>query len=75
MSAEVTPWFNGTIKPARPGVYERDYGASGAPWFAEWTGVQWLSPASTPRRASKQVTAAFTQWGIPWRGLAQEPKV
>jgi len=72
---KLTPWFSGTDIPFRPGAYERDYRPfGGETWYSEWTGTTWLSPARTPLVASKQVTAAFTQGGIRWRGLAKDPK-
>lgn len=71
----LTPWFPGQVKPARPGVYEREYaGPPGGPWFSEWTGAQWLSPARTPLVASKQVTRSFTQDSVRWRGLTEAQK-
>lgn len=75
MIADVTPWFNGTDVPWEPGVYEREYNSpAGGPWYAEWTGSQWLSPARSVHAASKQVTVAFNQGPLRWRGLAKDPK-
>lgn len=41
MTAEVTPWFNGTVKPARPGVQ----------WLLAATSVK---KAAREREASQQ---------------------
>jgi len=68
--ADKTPWFKGSVHPVRPGVYERKM-PSGAVLFCEWTGVQWLTAANTPRRAEFSVTVTGYQ-NRPWRGLIKE---
>lgn len=73
MIAEVTPWFNGAIKPARPGVYEREFPSRAL--YAEWTGLQWLLAATSVKKAAREREASRQQNTIRWRGLAQEPKV
>lgn len=76
MSADLTPWFPGDVKPVRPGVYQRDRSGpyDGGPFYSEWTGCQWLVPAMSLERASKQTAVAIAQNGGRWRGLAKDPK-
>lgn len=66
---ELTPWFDGSEKPARPGVYERDlaYG------YAKWTGHQWLRTRPTVAEAEAQFEASLFQGAARWRGLARPP--
>lgn len=72
MTAELTPWFNGQIKPVRPGVYEREF--PNRALYAEWTGVQWLCARLSVKGAIKERDVSLQQDTIHWRGLAQEPK-
>jgi hypothetical protein len=67
-----TPWFAGTVKPARPGVYERRF-ASGAIRFARWTGREWRVSAETVFTAHTQRLATALQTAPRWRGLAERP--
>lgn len=67
---ELTPWFPGCIKPARVGVYERDYG--GETVFSRWDGRFWhyghfrAETAMAERRRSRSPE-------LPWRGLPADP--
>lgn len=66
---KLTPWFPGRVKPARIGLYQRDYEdntCTDMPDF--WDGKNWIlcvefgekiGPATSQRR--------------PWRGLAVKP--
>lgn len=85
MTKKLTPWFSGTVKPARVGVYERDYGQQANPdlgsQYQFWDGVNWLYGASTPESTMRVVAARGpTASQLPsrverdWRGLAEEPK-
>jgi hypothetical protein len=75
MSADrdLTPWFPGTVKPARPGVYERtDHDEM---WdFARWDGRRWMCGQLTPEEADTLVMHESMyqphhgDTGFSWRG-------
>lgn len=67
-----TRWFPGNIKPARPGVYEREWPTFVL--FAEWTGYQWLIGHRTVRGATTRRLVSNQQDTIRWRGLAHPPR-
>jgi hypothetical protein len=74
--ATLTPWFDGSVKPARSGVYQREWPVS--VMFAEWTGYQWMRAAYTAAAAKRQTEISFQQpdggnGTVRWRGLAQKP--
>jgi len=73
---KLTPWFPGTVKPARPGVYQREFPTFVL--FAEWTGRRWLAGRFTARCARVMCVVSNQQPSDPdctrWRGLAEEPK-
>jgi hypothetical protein len=71
---KLTPWFDGSVKPVRPGVYERAFGPDAPPRYAEWTGWQWLESRGTVRSAPRSLKVSATQSAAGWRGLAEEPK-
>ena len=63
-----TPWFPGDAKPVRDGVYEREWVAVLHPIPSLWNGRCW----SIDTRDGTLVS----RWqALPWRGLAQDPKV
>jgi hypothetical protein len=73
---KLTKWFDGSVKPVRDGVYERDYGAGvHAYWRFEngfWRfgaidslGDQFIYSADRKSDSQK----------LPWRGLANNPEV
>lgn len=75
-----TPWFPGTVKPVRKGVYQRSYTGETRHRkdlrFNYWDGKSWRFPAYSP-----EVAADFSEgWlksgfqGLPWRGLASDPR-
>lgn len=73
---ERTPWFPGSVKPKRPGVYERKYLQEVA--FSRWNGREWLCGYFAARehaidRAAATRTRSFNQ-SVPWRGLSQDPQ-
>jgi len=68
-----TPWFAGTVKPARPGVYERRFGFGEAIRYATWTGSQWCLSAGSILRARERVGVSGLQDAPEWRGLAERP--
>jgi hypothetical protein len=68
-----TPWLPGDVKPARPGVYERDYGGLGTR-FCLWTGRRWMWPNRAPHEAAAETVPSNCQRRMPWRGLTEEAK-
>lgn len=72
MSAEKTPWFDGSVKPCRVGVYERYHPTWGTS-FSAWRGAHWSYPDYTEISAENDHRVSEVQ-DCPWRGLAQDPK-
>ena len=83
----LTPWFPGTVAPARPGVYERRVSGHGEPLgplahmgFAYWDGNSWYPVRPSARQALLRADPDETVSGFGlssesvWRGLAEEPK-
>jgi hypothetical protein len=66
-----TPWFDGSVKPVRLGVYQRRY--VGGARYARWTGRYWCLPWRRVATAAQDTAASFFE-RLPWRGLAEEPK-
>lgn len=66
----LTPWFDGSIKPARVGVYERNYGDgySYGREYSFWDGRRWMCPCYSPDDAARE-TAVSAYQKEPWRGL------
>lgn len=71
-----TPWFSGKATPARPGVYERDFGHGGSPVYSYWSGTLWFMAARTPQAAAWSVVSSPYQKKskVRWRGLASRPR-
>ena len=69
---KLTPWFPGSVKPARKGVYERKDGIN-LRCYAKWNGSKWMSYKWTVLEAD--VSTYETLWpNLKWRGLAEKPK-
>lgn len=67
-----TPWFKGCVKPARDGVYERNYG--GKPYFlCLFKDGEWMCYGDDVADANTVNTRSPFQ-DEPWRGLAKETK-
>jgi phosphotransferase system HPr (HPr) family protein len=62
----LTPWFDGSAKPARVGVYRRR--SPGGP-FSLWDGAAWRADAATPAAASQRTSSSAHQQA-PWCGLS-----
>lgn len=63
---KLTPWFDGDVKPARVGRYERDYYPNeDVDPFDWWAGSEWRYSSPTGATAYDQVRR--------WRGLASNP--
>ena len=65
-----TAWFDGDVKPARPGVYERRFDSLGVV-FALWTDGRWMAAALSAREAWDEPMAPSLSQARPWRGLAE----
>ena len=72
-----TGWYNGTQKPVRVGVYERDYGTLLLTfnYFAYWDGKRWYCSMYSARGAYEARTLQF-DWPsehqkLPWRGVVK----
>lgn len=70
MNRAKTPWFPRNVKPVRPGVYERLFGAD--LMFARWDG-RWFVAHYTVDLAARSTNVSGFQ-SRPWRGLANTPK-
>ena len=66
-----TPWFPGTVKPVRRGVYEVKLPPG--PWFRYWDGIRWCLGGHTPQQAMKMRDRSEPWKPDPWRGLAEKP--
>lgn len=68
---KLTNWFNGKIKPAYVGVYERrsSYGFS---HYSYWNGKTWKQMAFTPEKAEQLSwdDDSFFQT-LEWRGVVK----
>lgn len=65
---KLTPWFDGSVKPVRVGVYELDYrdeDHASRTFYTAWDGLVW--------RYLESGDVAYAQ-DRNWRGLAQQPK-
>jgi hypothetical protein len=57
----VTPWFDGSVMPARQGLYQRDYKLDGlpVPGIGRFIGGRWITPEGNE---------SIDQF-LPWRGI------
>ncbi len=69
---KTTPWYPGTVKPVRVGLYQRDYGREGN-YFCRWDGKVWYCGHYHTQIAAVDGDRSFFQ-DIPWRGLTKEAK-
>lgn len=69
---KLTPWYPGTVKPVRKGVYQRQY-SFGNP-YCYWTGRRWCMCEPNPERAacSTEIISGFDR--LPWRGLTEKAR-
>lgn len=61
-----TPWFSGEVKPAYPGVYERNFHRIGLVVFQYWDGEKWWASENGSRHTS------FFQDDRDWRGCSED---
>lgn len=69
----LTPWFDGSVKPARVGIYQRDYysNSSRRGWaYCRWDGYRWYSGHIDISYAFKAIYYSPHQ-ELPWRGIAK----
>lgn len=71
---KLTPWFPGGVKPARVGIYEREWPDLIGPFYARWDGFYW----GLSRKTVDEAIGAIDHWEIAhpdrrWRGLASNP--
>lgn len=74
--SKTTPWFPGSVKPVRKGVYQRTSRIPSANSFlvySFWNGKFWLLNATYLANATRTSVGSAYQ-DLPWRGLAQEPR-
>lgn len=68
---KMTPWFPASIKPVRPGIYERDKTMHGFRVYAKWTGKAWMAYGFSIEMAERATKK--TSWPeLQWRGLAEK---
>jgi hypothetical protein len=67
---KLTPWFPGTVKPVRVGVYERQYSLM---WstrlYCYWNGIRWSPVATSIQEAEELKPFASASQDLPWRGV------
>ncbi len=70
---QLTPWFDGSVKPARVGWYQRDYGrccqAEEYQYPDYWDGDNWYVGVG-----GRKPTNLICNGDMPWRGLTKEQK-
>jgi hypothetical protein len=76
---QLTEWYPGSIKPVRPGVYERKYSfyrASCAPlsksYYSRFDGTCWYAGLRTSELGAVCYFRSADQ-DLPWRGLNARP--
>ena len=63
---QMTPWFSGDVKPARDGVYQRQY--DGQIIYSKYVGGEWHVGKKDPLKAHYSINySIFTS--LLWRGL------
>jgi len=63
-----TPWFPGTMKPVREGVYQRKV-SNVVKCYSYWDGEQWFLGAKTPHLAEIEPMLSMNQNRFMWRGV------
>lgn len=66
----VTPWYAGTVKPARAGVYQRR-GGNNLHTYSYWTGAYWCFSHERVDKAAVDNSYPSISQEKPWRGLAR----
>jgi hypothetical protein len=73
MNKKLTPWFPGSVKPTRKGVYKRDDSGLGFLPYSFWNGSYWGWSRGTARQAQSAKAWKSSAQTLPWRGLASDP--
>lgn len=69
-----TKWFRGDIKPAHPGVYQRDNGDQTGTSYSLWNGEFWCVGRDTASAAARMRNQHSYFQNHAWRGLLKETK-
>ena len=68
-----TPWFPGSVKPVRKGVYQREYTYGKTPnvQYCYWNGKAWAMGEHTVERAewNRNAFILAPNQSLPWRGV------
>ncbi len=67
---KLTPWFPGTVKPVRSGVYQRKY-SSGKFLYCYWNGHHFECAARTIEDSLNGFMGTSMTQNLPWRGVAK----
>lgn len=73
VAPKLTPWFDGKVKPARPGMYQRQWLRGELRW-SMWTGKHWGPTCTSKCMAAHFSTGQSALQEAPWRGLAKKPE-
>lgn len=69
---KLTPWFSGTVKPVRVGVYERLYTTrvtARKVFYCYWNGIRWSHAANSIETAEEFKHIASADQDLSWRGV------
>lgn len=64
---KLTPWFPGTVKPVRPGVYQRIVWCRRT--YSFWDGQHWHAGTESPKPARYVDRLSDFQASAQWRGI------
>ena len=64
-----TPWFDGSVKPVRDGVYETDSLGSKKACYQHWNGIFWGLASTSPFIAFARKDDMSSFQNDKWRGL------
>lgn len=73
MMSTLTEWFDGSVDPVHPGIYERRPIIADGRRFAYWTGSHWKLWAFTIQDAAHHFGIESGVANRQWRGLAVKP--
>ena len=69
---KLTPWYPGTVKPVRDGVYERKFPLKNSVGFTRFANGRWYLSWDTLDRALRDDESVEGIWqDIKWRGVAK----
>jgi hypothetical protein len=70
---KLTPWFDGSVRPERVGLYQRENRVFKHVDYSYWNGVFWGGWAEQKQSALNNCGTRSSAQDFRWRGLAQEP--